>query len=91
MLHPSGAEILCISLLLLLSDAIVTFCSWFRFQVHSAIEIDVVLDLLASKYFKYIDIRYEHTLLLSCFNVVQFTRQSCSLHSGRAYGGLLMA
>lgn len=70
MVQPCSAKILCISLLLSLSDAIVTFSSWFRFQVHSAIGIDVVLDLLASKYFKYIDIRYEHTLLLSCYIVL---------------------
>ena len=42
------------------------FAIWFHLQVHSTLGIDVLLDLLASKYFKYIDVWYEYAIMFSC-------------------------
>lgn len=36
----------------------------FLLQVNSSSEVDVLLDLLESKYFKYIDVRYGHLSLM---------------------------
>lgn len=52
---------------LLILYAVVDAFTSLSLQIHSAVDIDIFLDILASKYFKYIDVRYvDNPLFIIC-------------------------